>query len=306
MLNQPLVSIVMTTYNGQSFLEEQLESILAQEHSHFELIICDDCSTDGTVAILESYSNKDKRITVYRNISNLGVNRNFEQGLLKATGELIAFADQDDVWRPDKLSEQLRLFVAEEIVLVHSASSVFSKTINEEKKLATVSHPMTGNDTRRLLLRNSISGHNMMFRKKLRDYIVPVPDSLYYDWWISITATCIGEIAATNKILAYQRSHGKNITVQERKTKKQTLAEFNERKKALEAFITIRQMNPGYVTFAKRLYLHLLSLNNRRFSISYFIFLLRNAEVLFFYKKAGIPFLAHLKTAYRMSFTVDV
>ena len=68
-----MISIAMVTYNGEKFLREQLDSILRQIYTDFELIICDDCSTDGTWEILTEYAKKDSRIQIYQNESNLGL-----------------------------------------------------------------------------------------------------------------------------------------------------------------------------------------------------------------------------------------
>lgn len=92
------VSIVMCTYNGEQFLREQLDSILAQTYPIHELIIQDDCSTDHTADIVREYARQYPFIRFHANISNLGFNRNFQDALSKAEGDYIAIADQDDIW----------------------------------------------------------------------------------------------------------------------------------------------------------------------------------------------------------------
>lgn len=90
-----MISIAMTTYNGEKYLREQLDSILNQTFSDFELIICDDCSKDATVKILEEYSLKDKRVRYFVNEKNLGFKKNFEKAISLCSGEYVAFSDQD-------------------------------------------------------------------------------------------------------------------------------------------------------------------------------------------------------------------
>lgn len=299
-----LVSIVVATYNGEKFLREQLQSLVEQDHRNLEIIICDDASTDGTQNIILAFAAEDNRIKYFFNEKNIGVNKNFEQGFLKATAEFIAVCDQDDIWKRGKVSEQMKLFISPEIMLVHSASAIFTHTVPLNKTENSATIPMSGNDTRRLLLRNSISGHNLIFRRKLLAHIMPIPVTLYYDWWICVMATCIGKIAATKKILAYQRHHENNITISNRTTKKQTCNEFAERKKALETFIQIKEMDPVNKSFAKDLLAALKTLENKTYSPTYFRFLLRHAPVLFFYKRKLFPFFSYLKTAKRMSFAV--
>ena len=106
-----LVSVVMTTYNGQEFLGRQLQSILDQTWSNIEIIICDDASSDGTQDIILSFAEKDNRIKYYFNKTNAGVNNNFESGFSKAAGDLIAIADQDDVWKKEKIDFHKKLVI---------------------------------------------------------------------------------------------------------------------------------------------------------------------------------------------------
>ncbi len=98
-----MISIALAAYNGSKYIREQIDSIIAQTYQDFELIICDDCSTDGTWQILEEYSALDTRIKIYRNPMNMGYRRNFEKIALMCTSEMIAFCDQDDIWLPNHL-----------------------------------------------------------------------------------------------------------------------------------------------------------------------------------------------------------
>ena len=103
-----MISIALTTYNGEKFLKEQLDSILNQTYSDYELVVCDDCSTDSTRQILKEYEKKDKRINVFLNNNNLGFKNNFEKAISLCTGEYIALSDQDDIWDEKKLEILLK------------------------------------------------------------------------------------------------------------------------------------------------------------------------------------------------------
>ena len=98
-----MISIALATYNGSKFLREQLDSILAQSMDDFEVVACDDCSTDETPQILQEYTSRDSRFKVYQNAKNLGFKKNFEHILSLCKGEFIAFCDQDDIWEPNHL-----------------------------------------------------------------------------------------------------------------------------------------------------------------------------------------------------------
>ena len=104
-----LVSIIMPNYNGEKYLNETIESVLSQTYPNWELLFVDDCSTDSSLEIVESYN--DIRIKVFQNEVNSGaaVSRNW--ALREATGKWIAFLDSDDVWYPNKLERQLAFMV---------------------------------------------------------------------------------------------------------------------------------------------------------------------------------------------------
>jgi glycosyltransferase involved in cell wall biosynthesis len=96
-----LVSVIVPVYNGENYLSETLDSIFAQDYEPFEVIVIDDGSTDGSADIVQSYSN-----VRYIHQSNQGVPVARNTGLTAAQGEFIAFSDQDDLWKPNKLRVQ--------------------------------------------------------------------------------------------------------------------------------------------------------------------------------------------------------
>ncbi len=99
------VSIAMATYNGGKYLQEQLDSIQEQTLRPYELVICDDGSTDTTLSILERFSNQASfPVRIYRNEENLGYSDNFLKAAKLCKGDWVAFCDQDDVWMPNKLA----------------------------------------------------------------------------------------------------------------------------------------------------------------------------------------------------------
>ena len=103
-----LVSIITPSWNCARFVEETLQSVLAQTYSNWELIFQDDCSTDNTQEIVECYAAKDSRIKYDCNAKNSGAAITRNNALKKASGRWIAFLDSDDVWFPTKLEEQLQ------------------------------------------------------------------------------------------------------------------------------------------------------------------------------------------------------
>ena len=101
------VSVVICTYNGERYLREQLDSILAQTYPVFEVVVQDDCSTDGTVEIVQQYVDRDPRIKLFRLERNSGAGVCRNRSIQEAQGRFIAFCDSDDCWKPEKLERQL-------------------------------------------------------------------------------------------------------------------------------------------------------------------------------------------------------
>ena len=121
MEKNPLVSVIMNCYNSGEFLREAINSVYAQTYPFWEIVFCDNCSTDGSAEIAQSYNEKVKYYKGEKNVP-LGEARNF--ALEKANGEIIAFLDCDDIWLPKKLEKQVPKFFEDE-----KTGLVFTDTI---------------------------------------------------------------------------------------------------------------------------------------------------------------------------------
>lgn len=108
------VSIAMCTFNGEAFLNQQLNSLAIQTHKPDEIIICDDASNDKSVAIAQAFA-KDSglNVRIHQNSKNLGYVKNFEQAIGHCTQDLIFLCDQDDLWHPEKIKQMVNVFDAE-------------------------------------------------------------------------------------------------------------------------------------------------------------------------------------------------
>jgi glycosyltransferase involved in cell wall biosynthesis len=125
----PRVSIGVAVYNGERFLPQTLDSLLAQTYRDFELIICDNCSTDRTEQICRSYAERDARIRYHRNAANIGAPRNFNLALSLSQGEYFKWSGADDLCAP----EMVECCVAEldqrpEVVLVYPKTRLIDET----------------------------------------------------------------------------------------------------------------------------------------------------------------------------------
>src|SRR3546814_8106533 len=153
---KPLVSIAMCTYNGEAHLEEQLKSILGQSYSSLEFVIIDDAATDGTMRILEAFSDHDNRIRLFRNEHNIGLHANFMKALSLCRGELIALSDQDDVWHLDKITV-MEQAIGDRLLIYHDSAYIDEKGNETGKTLNRRHRSVEGQSPKCFLLQNCIS-----------------------------------------------------------------------------------------------------------------------------------------------------
>lgn len=106
-MTHDLVSIVMPAYNAEAFIAEAIASVHGQTYPHWDLIVVDDCSTDGTVHVAREWTERDPRVKVVRSPVNGGTSAARNLGLSQCTGRYVAFLDADDLWMAEKLEKQL-------------------------------------------------------------------------------------------------------------------------------------------------------------------------------------------------------
>lgn len=212
-----LVSIAMATYNGARYLREQLDSILCQSVDDFELIICDDCSTDDTWDILQEYEQKDSRIHCFRNDKNLGFVKNFEKTFTLCRGEYIACSDQDDVWLDNHL--QILLHSIKDYDLVcGNAYLTDENLVKSDSTLLDLLNidffPVTKNEWFFFLLHNSIfQGAALLFRRTLLKSALPFPANIcFHDYWLALHAASQNGVAYVIDSILYYRRHNNTVT----------------------------------------------------------------------------------------------
>ncbi len=214
------LSVAMCTYNGARYLEEQLQSLAAQQRLPDELVACDDGSTDETVALLERFSaTAPFPVRIVRNPENLGFRRNFAQALDLCTGDLIALCDQDDVWYPPKLR------VLEELLARHpAAEGVFSdgdildaQSQSVERTLwqsfrffpASQRRFQAGRAIDELLRRNMVTGMAFMIRSSARHLLRNMPASWIHDGWLAFLIALRSDLLACPERLVGYRVYGR-------------------------------------------------------------------------------------------------
>lgn len=126
-MNEPLISVVIPTYNCEHFIEETLESVINQTYRNLEIILVDDKSKDSTALKIENFLHKDHRIKLLKNEKNSGVSISRNRGIQEASGIYIALLDGDDLWVTDKIEQQLKLAQETKADIIYSSYSLIDE-----------------------------------------------------------------------------------------------------------------------------------------------------------------------------------
>lgn len=223
------ISVAMCTFNGEQFVEQQLQSILDQTELPRQIVISDDGSSDATLSIIrrvwsnykESTSNKvEIELVIIENHTSLGVTKNFQQALLACTYPLIALSDQDDVWVPEKL-RQLRSFFEDdpEVLFAFTNSRLVDEhgrtlgstsfqalgVTRKEKKLIQQGHALQV-----FLRRNLATGATVMLKQETLEAAIPFPNGWVHDEWLALISSCTGKVNMIEDCLIDYRQHSTN------------------------------------------------------------------------------------------------
>ncbi|HFQ4975260.1 TPA: glycosyltransferase family 2 protein [Vibrio vulnificus] len=213
----------MSTYNGEKYLADQIESIRSQTFGNFVLYVRDDGSRDSTLSILDKYETLDSRIKVLKgNSINLGVTASFLELLYKVSADIYFFCDQDDLWEANKIetlskhfennSNKFPLLVHSDLNLIDSKGKSLGSTFNLSEDLI---FPKDYN-SRQALLQNSIVGCSLAFNQALRDVALKGYENRHkialHDWWIALCALYFGEVVYLDTPLINYRQHENNVS----------------------------------------------------------------------------------------------
>jgi len=214
------VDILLATYNGTSYINDFFASLSAQTYTNWRLIVRDDCSRDDTLSKVIAFEENNRgKVLVLDSEHNIGVKRNFSELMSRSSAKYIFFADQDDVWRSDKIKLTLdfakRIDDVDDIpLLVHTDLTV----VDEELRVISSSfwryqglHPERGRNLKDIMVQNVVTGCTMMINRKLIEIAGPVPSSArMHDWWLAILACAAGNVYYINKQTVLYRQHGNN------------------------------------------------------------------------------------------------
>lgn len=212
MKTKPLISVVIATYNGAAYIEQQIKSILQQLDLGDEIVISDDHSTDGTVQQIEAL--KDPRIKIFYPATSIGPIGNFENGLKHTKNAVVVLCDQDDVWLPGRIDT-----IRDHFSKSHAPFDLLvmnSRVVNEQ--LETIDCSVfrlihCGPGILKNIYRNTYIGCHMAFRRSLLTVAIPFPDGIpMHDVWLGLVSELIGVVTFRDQPTMLFRRTGKNFT----------------------------------------------------------------------------------------------
>jgi glycosyltransferase involved in cell wall biosynthesis len=213
----PLIDILLASYNGAKHIEAQIQSILDQTFTNFNLIISDDNSQDNTVLLVEKMAKLDSRIVLIKNSLNAGYIKNFERLLTASRGKYVMLSDQDDVWKRDKIERSLDFLkktesdlIFTDLAVVDEELNIIHRSFNEEMML----HPEKIRSINDLFHRNHATGNTFLFRSEMREHFLPFIDlknpDYIHDWYIFFESFYNGKVSYLNEVTVLYRQHTSN------------------------------------------------------------------------------------------------
>lgn len=219
-----MMNILLSTYNGSTYLLEFLESLEQQTYQNWQLLVRDDGSSDDTVDILEQFqSMHPQQISIIRDDGgNLGSYESYMKLLAFADSDYIVFADQDDVWLPNKIESSLvKLKELQSIHGTHIPLLVFTDLIAVDKDLNTIHpsfwqyqklNPDIAYDWKKLLAQNVITGCTMLINQEAKKVCLPASLRMMIpDHWIGVQVSKYGKIGYVSAPTLLYRQHGNNV-----------------------------------------------------------------------------------------------
>lgn len=208
------IQVLLSAYNGENYIAEQIKSILRQKYVQVSLLIRDDGSEDATWKILSEYAAKHRNVCVYAG-KNIGTQKSYFDLLAHADSDMdyFAFSDQDDVWHTHKLrraveilsqeTENKPLLYASNVICASEDLRIKTRIYRLKRK-----HPSFGN----ALVENICTGCTEVFNKQLLELVRMHPPgcAILHDWWFYMTAACFGKVCFDEKAYILYRQHAHN------------------------------------------------------------------------------------------------
>lgn len=210
------IDILLTTYRtDRGYLKEQMDSILNQTYSNFNLLVSDDHSQDPElVRILQEYEKNDKRVKLYLQKENLGYNQNFEFLLKQSTADYICFSDHDDVWYPQKIEKTLAILKEKQVDMVYGNCHQINEAgeIIQEDYFQYKNVPLIQGKSHLAISRCIGIGCSQMITKKVKEKMIPFTKSVIaHDWLAAFIANENNGMTYLKESLFAYRLHTNNV-----------------------------------------------------------------------------------------------
>lgn len=217
----PKIQVVLAAFNGAKYLSSQIESIL-ENLKEGEILIHDDGSEDGTIDIINDWARRDSRIRILDGPVQGGAAANFNYLLENTSAPYVFCADQDDIWKPDKIQLFIKtmefyesvygcdkpLLVHSDLILINAEGHTISNSMWKYQNL----NPEWGNSFNLLLTQNVITGCAMLVNRALLDLALPIPRGVsMHDYWFGLVACSQGKIIWIDEATVLYRQHGSNV-----------------------------------------------------------------------------------------------
>ena len=221
------ISVAMATYNGEKYIQKQLDSILNQSHKVNEIILVDDKSTDNTREVIQKYiqQHPEMKFSFYVNEENLGYKKNFKKAMSYCRGEYIFLCDQDDIWLSNKVEEMIAIMDTHPNILSLASSFSFidkdDKTFEVEKVKGLSNNNLLRRNVEKdalvsisfdeLCIQNYFQGCALVIRKKISEEFQKIfTEELFHDWLLNLIAAKYEGMFFINKPLFQYRIHDHN------------------------------------------------------------------------------------------------
>ncbi|HEM3725882.1 TPA: glycosyltransferase family 2 protein [Streptococcus suis] len=211
------VNILMSTYNGQQFLAEQIRSIQDQTYTDWTLLVRDDGSSDKTREILQDFASQDSRIRLIdvEETKNLGVIKSFHRLVHYEQADYYFFSDQDDVWLPDKLAvslQEAQSYQTDQPLMVYMDLTVVDQDLQvmTESMIRSQSHHANTQLVQELT-ENTVTGGVSMINHSLASLWTKTEDIIMHDWYLALLASAFGKLVFIDKAGEFYRQHADNV-----------------------------------------------------------------------------------------------
>ena len=217
------IAVLLSTYNGEMYVQDQIKSVLSQTQDNWILYIRDDGSTDNTISYLNTFQKKyPNKIKILKDdLGNLKSARSFMYLLSKVQADYYMFCDQDDIWFPSKIEQTFKKMLEIERINFGKSILVFTDLTVVDSNLGIIDdsmwhfskiNPENSKVFYKCICNSTVTGCTMLFNNNLKNRVLPYPiEALMHDWWISIIASKIGIVEYLNYPTISYRQHEFNV-----------------------------------------------------------------------------------------------